>query len=608
MNRQPTPPPKRPAAVAAPAAQSAKPEGRLGLEQLLNWLLADKLILKQHIEQLRNAAPGRVEDTRHPLIRISEQGWVSATQPPYPLSLERLTRWLAERVGLPYLRIDPLKIDVEAVTKLVSQAYATRFSFLPIAVDAEAITVATAEPYLREWETELARILQHKIKRVIVNPKDVERYLKEFYGVSRSIFGATRTSSEASLAGNFESLTELGKIGEPDANDQHIVHLVDWLLQFAFEQRASDIHVEPRRELSRIRFRIDGMLHQVHELPTPIVTAITSRLKSLGRMDVADKRRPQDGRVKTKTPAGKEVEMRLSTMPTTFGEKLVLRIFDPQVLSRSFTELGFGEHEFASWQRMVENPHGFILVTGPTGSGKTTSLYCALKQLARPEYNVCSIEDPIEMVEPQFNQMQVQPAIDVDFATGVRTLLRQDPDIIMIGEIRDRETADVAIQAALTGHLVLSTLHTNDAPSAITRLIDIGVQPFLIGASLLGVVAQRLVRTLCSHCKKPGKLEWSGWQALTANIHVAAPKEVFLPVGCDECRHTGYLGRTGLYEILTMNREMRDMIRPHVDSGTLRDAAIRSGMRDLRQSGAEKIVAGITTLEEVLSVIPPQES
>jgi general secretion pathway protein E len=614
---QPTPP-KRPTGAApaarsaqpggmVPPAQSAQPDGRLTQERLLKWLLEDKIIGQQQVEQLRSTQPGRVEDTRHPLIRIGEQGWVSATHPPYPLSLERLTRWLAGKVGLPYVRIDPLKIDVEAITKLVSQAYATRFRFLPIEVDAETITVATAEPYLREWEAELSRILQHKIKRVIANPKDIDRYLMEFYGVSRSIFGANRTSNESSLVTNFEQLTELGKIGEPDANDQHIVHLVDWLLQFAFEQRASDIHVEPRRELSRIRFRIDGMLHQVHELPTPIVTAITSRLKSLGRMDVADKRRPQDGRVKTKTPAGREVEMRLSTMPTTFGEKLVLRIFDPQVLSRSFVELGFSDHELASWQRMVENPHGFILVTGPTGSGKTTTLYCALKLLARPEYNVCSIEDPIEMVEPQFNQMQVQPAIDVDFATGVRTLLRQDPDIIMIGEIRDRETADVAIQSALTGHLVLSTLHTNDAPSAITRLIDIGVQPFLIGASLLGVVAQRLVRTLCVHCKKADKLDWTGWEALTSNIHVAAPKQMYRPVGCDECRHTGYMGRSGLYEILTMNRELRDMIRPHVDAATLRDAAIRSGMRGLRQSGAEKVASGVTTLEEVLSAIPPPE-
>jgi len=383
---------------------------------------------------------------------------------------------------------------------------------------------------------------------------------------------------------------------------------VDWLLQFAFEQRASDIHIEPRRDLSRVRFRIDGVLHQVHELPTPIVTAITSRLKSLGRMDVADKRRPQDGRIKSKTPGGKEIEMRLSTMPTTFGEKLVLRIFDPQVLNRSFADLGFGDHDLACWNAMVANPHGFILVTGPTGSGKTTTLYSALKQLARPELNVCSIEDPIEMVEPQFNQMQVQPAIDVDFASGVRTLLRQDPDIIMVGEIRDRETAEVAIQAALTGHLVLSTLHTNDAPSAITRMMDIGVQPYLIGATLLGVVAQRLVRTLCPHCKVPGAIDPAGWQTIIAGHDLPPPPTGFLPAGCDECRHTGYLGRSGLYEILTMDAPLRQMIRPSVDSVALREAAIRQGMRTLRLSGAEKIAAGTTTIEEVLTVIPPREA
>ena len=594
--------------VPAPPHPAPGGDNRLTIEKLVGMLFTDQLITTQQLEQIRVAVTGKSDDNRHPLVRIAEQGWYSATKPSYPLTLERLTRWLADRLRMPYVRIDPLKIDVESVTKLVSQAYASRFRFLPIEVNADTVTVATAEPYLRDWEQEIARILKRRIVRVIANPRDVDRYLVEFYGVSRSILGATRSASEpGSAINNFEQLTELGRVGEPDANDQHIVHLVDWLLQFAFEQRASDIHIEPRRDLSRIRFRIDGVLHQVHELPTPIITAITSRLKSVGRMDVADKRRPQDGRVKTKTPAGKEIEMRISTMPTTFGEKMVLRIFDPEVLNRSFGELGFSEEDLRKWQIMVENPHGFILVTGPTGSGKTTTLYTALKQLARPEYNVCSIEDPIEMVEPQFNQMQVQPAIDVDFAGGVRTLLRQDPDIIMVGEIRDRETADVAIQAALTGHLVLSTLHTNDAPSAITRLIDIGVQPFLIGASLLGVMAQRLVRTLCVHCKQPGDLDRIGWHALVANLHVLAPKQVYRPVGCDECRHTGYLGRTGLYEILTLNREMRDLIRPNVDSVTLRDAAARTGMRDLRLSGAEKIAAGLTTLEEVLAAIPPPE-
>jgi general secretion pathway protein E len=452
----------------------------------------------------------------------------------------------------------------------------------------------------------MARVLKRRVKRVITNPQDVERYLVEFYGVSHSMAGAAKAAEKpTSKVGNFEQLTELGKMGEPDANDKHIVHLVDWLLQFAFEQRASDIHVEPRREFTRVRFRIDGVLHQVHEIPANVASAITSRLKSLGRMDVSDRRRPQDGRIKTKTPAGKEIELRLSTMPTAFGEKLVLRIFDPAVLSRSFEELGFSSHDLAAWKFMTSHPYGFILVTGPTGSGKTTTLYSALKQLAKPEINVCTIEDPIEMVEPAFNQMQVQPSIDVDFASGVRTLLRQDPDIIMVGEIRDRETATTAIQAALTGHLVLSTLHTNDAPSAITRLADIGVQPFLIGATLLGVVAQRLVRTLCPHCKQSAPLDVKAWQSLIGANAIPHPKIGYRAVGCEECRQTGYLGRTGLYEMLTMRKELAAMMQEdNINAGKLREAALQLGMRSLRVSGADKVSSGLTTIEEVLTVIP----
>jgi general secretion pathway protein E len=589
-------------AATTPAPQ---PEGVLTLDAVLRLLLADQIIAPTHVEQLRVSGRGGRED-RHPFLRIAEMGWQSQTKPGYPITVERLARWLAGKVGLPYLRIDPLKIDVRAVTRLVSQAYASRFRFLPIAVDEQTVTVATAEPFLREWEREMARVLKRRVKRVITNPQDVERYLAEFYGVSHSMAGAAKAAEKpTSKVGNFEQLTELGKMGEPDANDKHIVHLVDWLLQFAFEQRASDIHVEPRREFTRVRFRIDGVLHQVHEIPANVASAITSRLKSLGRMDVSDRRRPQDGRIKTKTPAGKEIELRLSTMPTAFGEKLVLRIFDPAVLSRSFEELGFSSHDLAAWKYMTGHPHGFILVTGPTGSGKTTTLYSALKQLAKPEINVCTIEDPIEMVEPAFNQMQVQPSIDVDFASGVRTLLRQDPDIIMIGEVRDRETATTAIQAALTGHLVLSTLHTNDAPSAITRLVDIGVQPFLIGATLLGVVAQRLVRTLCPHCKQSAPLDVKAWQGLVGANAIPHPKIGYRAVGCEECRQTGYLGRTGLYEMLTMRKELNTLLQEdNVNAGRLREAALQLGMRSLRVSGADKVSSGLTTIEEVLSVLP----
>ncbi|MBI4695429.1 MAG: type II/IV secretion system protein [Gammaproteobacteria bacterium] len=549
------------------------------------------------------------KDERHPFVQLATQTLQTDTTPSYPLTLEVITRLVAEACNVPYYRIDPLKIDVEAVTGLVSQAYATRFQFLPVEVSDAQVVIASAEPYISEWEPEIAPILKRRIKRVLANPVDIERYLKEFYGVSRSIVRAasSKASERTSIVDNFEQLTQLGQVGEPDANDQHIVHLVDWLLQFAFEQRASDIHIEPRRDESNIRFRIDGVLHLVNQIATPVVGAIISRIKSLGRMDVADKRRPQDGRLKTKTPHGREIELRLSTMPTTFGEKLVMRIFDPDKLEQPFETLGFSPHDLENWHGMTSHSHGVILVTGPTGSGKTTTLYSALRQIARPEINVCTIEDPIEMVEPAFNQMQVQPAIDLDFAGGVRTLLRQDPDVIMVGEIRDRETANVAIQAALTGHLVLSTLHTNDAPSAITRLMDLGVEPYLIGATLLGAVAQRLVRTLCPHCRKPTRMDPKAWREFVLAYPLDPPKSVNEAVGCDECRHTGFRGREGLYEMLTVDDEMREMIRPHAQALILRRHALEHGMVPLRMAGALKVATGKTTLGEVISVVPPSD-
>ncbi len=577
----------------------------ISVERTVNLLVKQGALSKNQVAQITRATIP--DDQRHPFVQIADLGLQTSGNSREPLSLEAVTRLCADACGIPYFRIDPLKTEVEAVTSLLSQAYATRFDFLPVVVNAREVTIATADPFSDEWENEVARVLNRKVVRVLANPKDIERYRREFYGVSRSISGASNKSvqNDASIVSNFEQLTELGKVGEPDANDRHIVHLVDWLLQYAFDQRASDIHIEPRREQSNIRFRIDGVLHLIHQLPTAVIGAITSRIKSLGRMDIADKRRPQDGRVRTKTPAGQEVELRLSTMPTTFGEKLVLRIFDPEKLAQPIENLGFTKHDLTLWNDIVSQPHGVILVTGPTGSGKTTTLYSALKRLACPEINVCTIEDPIEMVEPQFNQMQVQPTADIDFARGVRTLLRQDPDVIMIGEIRDLETAEVAIQAALTGHLVLSTLHTNDAPAAITRLMDIGVQPYLIGATLLGVVAQRLVRTLCPHCKQRGTISKEAWNGLVSPTRVKCPDVTMIAKGCDECRHTGFRGREGIYEILKVNETLSALIRPHANSAELRRVALEQGMRPLMISGANKIAAGKTTLEEVISVVPP---
>ena len=595
---------------SGPSQRPRLPEHRLSLKEVLDELVADDLVDRADLERVvAESRPGRGE--LHPLVVIANRQ-LRQMQPPHPvLSLELLTEWLAGKVGLPYLRIDPLKLDIAAVERLlpfVSYEYAARYHILPVAADDHRVVFATTEPYLAEWCEVLRQTLRRDIERVIASPLDISRYQLEFYGVSRSVRGALRGSLEpTSGILNFEQLLELGRRGELSADERPIVQIVDWLLQYAFSQRASDIHLEPRREQGHIRFRIDGVLNAIYQLPPAVMNAVTSRIKILGRMDVAEKRRPQDGRIKTRTPAGREIELRLSTMPTVFGEKCVLRIFDPDTVTKNFGQLGFAPAEEAAWRTMIARPHGIVLVTGPTGSGKTTTLYTTLKQLAVPEVNVCTVEDPIEMVVPELNQMQVQPAIDLTFAQGIRTLLRQDPDIIMVGEIRDLEAAQMAVQAALTGHLVLSTLHTNDAASAVTRLLDLGVPHYLIQNVLIGVMAQRLVRTLCPHCKDEGQLETTLWEALIRPWPLPEPAVIRAPRGCPECRNTGYLGRIGLYELLTVTPELRRLLRSDMDATELRRRAGAQGMRPLRVSAALQIAAGLTTFEEVVQVLPPLE-
>jgi general secretion pathway protein E len=593
------------------ASEEEVREHRLTLPEVVDGLVADGLIPKGVGEDFKKERRYYKGDT-HPLIAIADQKWKTLAEPHRALTLEFLTEWLARRSGLDYLHIDPLKINFSIVTDVMSSAYATRFKILPVEVSTREVVIATAEPYRREWEAELKPILRKEIRRVVSNPQDIERYLVEFYNLARSVKKAEQQGEIRSGVSNFEQLVELGKTNRQfDANDQHIVSIVDWLWQYAFEQRASDIHVEPRRELGIVRFRIDGVLHQVYQIPMSVLAAMTSRIKILGRMDVVEKRRPQDGRIKTRTADGQEIELRLSTLPTAFGEKLVMRIFDPEVLVRDFADLGFTDDDKARWTQMTGQPNGIILVTGPTGSGKTTTLYSTLKQLATPEVNVCTIEDPIEMIEAAFNQVQVQANIDMTFAAGVRALMRQDPDIVMVGEIRDLETADMAVQAALTGHLVLSTLHTNDAPSAVTRLLDLGTPAYLLNATLLGVMAQRLVRTLCPHCKKAGPMtheEEEVWQALVSPWKAAKPQQIYRPVGCLDCRMTGYMGRVGLYEIMLMSSELRKLINPATEIAKVREQAYREGMKPLRISGAMKVAAGVTTLQEVLQVAPPAQS
>jgi general secretion pathway protein E len=588
--------------------QAPPKEHRLTLPEVVDALVSEGLVEADEaarFKQERRYYKGEV----NPLIVISEQRWKSLQPPHRVLDLDGLTQWLAKWSGLDYLHIDPLKINFSAVTEVMSSSYATRFRILPVEVKAHEVVIATAEPFQRAWEAEMQPILRKDIRRVISSPDDITRYQVEFYNLAKSIKGALGKGNIAGGASNFEQLVELGKGNKQfDANDQHIVIIVDWLWQYAFEQRASDIHVEPRRDLGIVRFRIDGVLHQVYQMPMAVLAAMTSRIKILGRMDVVEKRRPQDGRIKTRTQDGQEVELRLSTLPTAFGEKLVMRIFDPEVLVRDFSELGFADDESKLWNEMSAQPNGIILVTGPTGSGKTVTLYSTLKKLATPEVNVCTLEDPIEMVEGSFNQVQILPDIGMGFAEGIRSLMRQDPDIIMVGEIRDLETGDMAIQAALTGHLVLSTLHTNDAPSAMTRLIDLGVPPYLLSATVLGVMAQRLIRTLCPHCKQPGGMraeDEAAWTALVAPWKSTKPAQLYYPVGCLDCRMTGYKGRVGIYEIMPMSVEIKKLVANGAELGKLREQAMREGMKPLRIAGAKKVAAGLTTIAEIIKVAPP---
>ncbi len=584
----------------------APPSSELNLRDVCTALVSSGEVSQDDVERVLAANLSGEHSERHPLEVVAIAG-LTSLKTGQSLTLDRLTEWLAQWAKQPYYHIDPLKIDTPSIARVMSYAFAQRHKILAVEIRATEVLIASAEPFKEDWESNLRHVLQKDIRRVVANPEDLRRFTVEFYQLASSVSKASGGQGAASGSQNFEQLLDLGGNENPDANDQHVVKIVDWLLQYAFEQRASDIHIEPRRGITQIRFRIDGVLHNVYEFPDQVGVAVTSRLKILGRLNVAEKRRPQDGRIKTRKPDNSEIELRLATMPTAFGEKMVLRIFDPEVLLQSFEQLGFSREDQDRWQNITSHPHGIVLVTGPTGSGKTTTLYSTLKQLASPEINICTIEDPIEMVEPMFNQMQVQHNIELSFASGVRALLRQDPDIIMIGEIRDLETAEMAVQAALTGHLVVSSLHTNDAPSAITRLLELGIPPYLIRATVLGVMAQRLVRSLCPHCKQPGPLDEQAWNTLTRPWKAPAPKQVYHPVGCLECRNTGYMGRIGVYEILPLNNKLAGRITEQCELEQLRVDAYREGMKSLRLSGAQKVASGQTTIEEILRVTPESQ-
>jgi len=593
---------------AVPASSKTPRLRALDLQSIFSWLLADGIVTKENVKALFAQAQGILKSaagSMHPLTAVAQCKLVSNLPPHRLLTLDMLTEWCASKVGLPFIRIDPLRIDFTKVADVMSASYAARFNILPVEMTGSTLVVATADPANVEWEAEIAKLSRRKIELVLANPLDIAQYISQFFSLAKSIRDANRhTGQDLAMRNNFEQLVELGKSNKQfDANDQHIVNIVDWLWSYAFEQRASDIHLEPKREFAVIRFRIDGVLHQVYQVPAVVMIAMTARIKLLGRMDVIEKRRPQDGRIKTRTAGGQEVELRLSTLPTAFGEKLVMRIFDPEVVVKTLPELGFPPDDAARWDALTNRPHGIILVTGPTGSGKTTTLYTTLKALATSEVNVCTVEDPIEMVEASFNQMQVQPGIDLSFADGIRALMRQDPDIIMVGEIRDLQTAEMAIQAALTGHLVFSTLHTNDAPAAVVRLLELGVPDYLLEATLVGVMAQRLVRTLCPDCKAPGgELSDEVWQGIGGAWNIPKPAVVYRPIGCPECRQTGYRGRTGIYELLSVSEGFARVVRESGEIQKLRQQSVADGMKPLRIAGAMKVVEGVTTADEVLKV------
>jgi general secretion pathway protein E len=535
------------------------------------------------------------------LVDVIESLKIASPKDGAPITADVIMTAVAKNLHLPFLKIDPLKLNYEIVTRIMSRPYAIKHQVVPIALSDNTLTVAAADPFDREAADWIERVMGYKVDIVLTTKADILKIITEFYGFKSAITSANKEIDTATDLGNLEQFIKLKSIGELEATDQYIVNAVEFLLHYAYSSRASDIHIEPKRDVTLIRFRIDGILHNIHKIPKTVHAPIVSRIKMLARMDITEKRKPQDGRIKTEHE-GKEVELRISSIPVAFGEKIVIRIFDPAILMQDVDNLGFFPKEMKLVKSFIANTNGIILVTGPTGSGKTTTLYSLLKVLSTSEVNISTIEDPIEMIYEGFNQTAVHPQIDLTFANCLRMLLRQDPDIIMVGEIRDLETAENAIQAALTGHLVLSTLHTNDAPSSITRLLDLGVQPFLINATLLGVIAQRLVRKVCPYCKEEYNLTKDECYLLKIDYEKVKNYRVSLGRGCEECRGTGYFGRTGVFEIMEMTEKIRNEVDAKAIPSIIKKVAQGQGMNTLRENAIKQLIHGITTVDEVIRV------
>ncbi len=522
------------------------------------------------------------------------------------LTEEAVMRALAEDMGLPFRKVDPLELDLEVVTRTIPRQFALKHLVVPLQVADGHLELLVYEPQEAVIE-DVRRVAGLQVAPHIGTRSDIEKLIQEFFGFKSSIAAAdTKLARPPIDLGNLEQYMRLKASAEIESTDAHIKNAVDYLFNYAFEQRASDIHIEPKRESCRIRLRIDGVLHTVYSLPKSVHSAIISRLKTLSRLDIAEKRRPQDGRIKVgRAKPGQEAaeaEIRVSTIPVAFGEKVVLRILDPEVLFQDLGGLGMAGRDLEVFRGFIESPHGIVLVTGPTGSGKSTTLYSSLRHVASDEINITTIEDPIEMVHEQFNQIAVQPAVGVTFDTILRNILRQDPDVIMVGEIRDRETAEAAIQAALTGHLVLSTLHTNDAASSVTRLLDLGIKPFLVASTLLGVVAQRLVRQVCPHCAEGYRVSREELLPLELPAELGEAVELCRGKGCQRCRGTGFLGRTGIFEVMPVSEQVKAIVAGRPEEAAIRRQALTEGMTVLRQNAIAKLLQGVTTLGEVVRV------
>jgi general secretion pathway protein E len=564
--------------------------------------------IKRKLERLRAvrqasaSSRGRVINPITIVDVITNLELKRADDPYTELDEETIYQALSRAWKIPYKKIDPLKLDLNLVTTTIPQGFAMKHLVLPIAINNGFLTVATPNPFNEEAMRDIAQVSQLKVKTVVSTKTDIIKLINEFFGFKRSIVAAENQFAGPSVdLGNLEQFVRLRADDELPSTDQHIVNAVDHLLSYAFDQRASDVHIEPKRDKSMVRLRIDGILHVIYELPKNVHNAIVSRIKTISRLDMAEKRRPQDGRIKMEK-GGVEAEIRVSSIPVAFGEKLVMRISDPDVLFQDLEKLGFTSMDLIRYEQFIHMPHGIVLVCGPTGSGKSTTLYSTLRELSSPDINITTVEDPIEMIHEDFNQIAVQPVIGITFGSILRNILRQDPDIIMLGEMRDLETAENAIQAALTGHLVLSTLHTNDAPSSITRLQDLGTPSFLLQATLVGVLAQRLVRKICPFCKEPFEMDLKELASIGLDLGKNGPIKLHMGKGCLKCRGTGYLGRSGVYEVLPVTESIKKLITSESNVEAVLDMAKREGMITLRENAIKKLLAGDTTYQEVLRV------